>query len=397
MCFCLLTKRRIRKIGRSGLLSPVTECEKLTEGVPSTYDLVLPEAYLGTEKEATQKSRVDCAQKSLNSTWLHRYKHSMVYVERTLSNGKIRRGLVGKIDLEHYDFSKDSQSAVRPTEGTVPERVTPRVVIREKAIIELPHIMVFMNDGGFDITMACDEKKNRMTKLYDFDLIQGGGHITGYHLYGDVLEEILTLIDAFETAKKASGEMAYGVGDGNHSLATAKTVYENTKKRDGGFAMNNKARYAAVEMVSINDEAIEFEPIYRLVDNIDSDDFVSYIKELSEAEGEETYPVTVVTAKGEFQAALPGERGLLTVGVVQSTVDKYMSTHSGAVVDYIHGIEETKTLAKKANSVGILFSGMEKNELFPYVATKGPLPKKTFSMGSADTKRYYLEARRIIK
>lgn len=371
-------------------------CEAAVEGTPSTYDLILPEAYLESELEASHKDRIVCAQKSMNSSWLRKYKHSMVYIERKLSNGKTRKGIIGKIDLEHYDFSRDSSSAVRPTEGTVPERVVPRVAIREAAAFELPHIMVFMNDAKRRITEKCAALKGEMKKLYDFELMEGGGHLEGYLLAGEALESILEEIELFEKEAAETGEMPYGVGDGNHSLATAKTVYAALKEKEGVTAMNSKARYAAVEMVSIEDDSIEFEPIYRLFENANVKELADSFKKYASSLEGEAKEVTLVTKDGKETVSVPLEKGGLAVGVVQDFTEKYLESHPETVVDYIHGVEETTSFAQKENAVGFIFDGMEKCELFPYVASKGPLPRKTFSMGSADTKRYYTEARRII-
>lgn len=372
-----------------------SECEELVDGAPSTLDLILPEAYLGTKKESSQKCRVDCAQKSMDCGWLRRFKHSMIYVERTLSNGKVRRGIVGKIDLEHYDFSKDSASAVRPTEGTVAERIVPRVEIRKKASLELPHIMVFMNDGGYNITAECAARRDRMKKLYDFELMKNGGRIAGYLMNGDVLEEVLEIIAKFESEKAASGEMMYGVGDGNHSLATARAIYSELKEEMGGFAQNLKARYAAVEMISIDDDSVEFEPIYRLAENVDAENFRAEITGWAQSASGETREITLVGENGETKLNIPADDGELTVGAVQGFIDRYIEEHPETAVDYIHGEDTLREVSSKKNAVGILFDGMKKSELFPYVESKGPLPKKTFSMGSADTKRYYLEVRKI--
>lgn len=365
------------------------------DGAPSALDLVLPEAYLGTELEAKQKARVDCFQKSLDSGWLKTFKHSLVLVERTLSNGLVRRGIVGKIDLENYDCSKDSDSYVRPTEGTVTERVPPRVAIRKKATFELSHVMMFARYGDLDIDGFAASKKAELKKLYEFDLSEGGGHIAGWLLSGEVLEEVLRRFEKLE-ATRAPGDVLYAVGDGNHSLAAAASLYRSLKEKYGPLVMSTKARYATVEMVSVDSEAIVFEPIYRVVENVDGDDLLSFLTSRFESHSEEIASVTAVTADGEKAITVPISNGDLTVGVLQDALDCYLASHPGAVCDYIHGIGALKTRATAKNDrVGFLFDGMKKEELFSYVESKGPLPRKTFSMGSADTKRYYLELRRI--
>lgn len=365
------------------------------EGAPSALDLVLPEAYLGTELEAKQKARVDCFQRSLDSGWLKTFKHSLVLVERTLSNGLVRRGIVGKIDLENYDFSADSRSYVRPTEGTVTERVPPRVAIRKKATFELSHVMMFARYGELDIDGFAASKKAELRKLYEFDLAEGGGHIAGWLLSGEVLEEVLRRFERLEAAR-APGDVLYAVGDGNHSLAAAASFYRSLKEKYGPVVMSTKARYATVEMVSVDSEAIVFEPIYRVVENVDTEDFLSFLASRFEGGRGDVASVTAVCADGERPISVPVSEGDLTVGVLQDAVDCYLASHPTAVCDYIHGVGALKARATAKNDrVGLLFEGMKKEELFPYVESKGPLPRKTFSMGSADTKRYYLELRRI--
>ncbi len=364
--------------------------EKTVEGYPTTYGLILPEAYLGKEKETAQKARIDRTMKTLGAGWLSRYKHSMIYIERTLTSGTVRKGLFGKLDLEHYDYSADTVSAVRPTEGTVAERIPPRVAVREKAVFEAPHVMVFMNDEKDRIIDSLTERKSQMKCLYDFDLMAGGGHIAGYLLSEELLEETLERISALEEYGRESGTLIYGMGDGNHSLATAKACYEKKKALDSSAAAT-KARYASVEMVSVYDESIVFEPIYRVIKGCDVKAFVAAL----EALGEGTAPVKIVAKDFEKEIFIPVSKGELTVGVLQDFIDSYLKENGGEC-DYIHDEDVLCRLATEdETSVGLLFDGMDKAELFPYVATVGPLPRKTFSMGDAASKRYYLEMRMI--
>ncbi|MBE6563167.1 MAG: DUF1015 domain-containing protein [Ruminococcaceae bacterium] len=366
------------------------EVEKTVEGTPSTFGLILPEAYLGREKEGDQKARIDRTMKTLDAGWLTRHKHAMIYIERTLATGGVRKGLFGKLDLEHYDYSADTTSAVRPTEGTVAERIPPRVAVREKAVFEAPHVMVFMNDEKDRIIDSLSERKSEMECLYDFDLMLGGGHIAGYLLSEALLEETLERIYALEEWGRESGELIYGMGDGNHSLATAKACYEKLKAADSTAAAT-KARYAAVEMVSVYDETIVFEPIYRVIKGCD----VSALVAAVEAMGGGSAPVKIVTADFERDIMLKVPEGALTVGVLQDLLDGYLKENAGEC-DYIHDEDVLRRLATAdGESVGFLFDGMDKAELFPYVANVGPLPRKTFSMGDASSKRYYLEVRRI--
>lgn len=368
-----------------------SDVEAKVEGVPTTYGIILPEAYLGLEKEAEHKSRIDRNMKILDAGWLTRYKHSMIYIERTLATGGVRKGLFGKIDLEHYDYSADTKSEVRPTEGTVSERIPPRVAVRAKAVFEAPHVMVFVNDEKDRIIDSLSNRKDEMKCLYDFELMLGGGHITGYLLSEELLEETLERIYALECYGRESGTLIYGMGDGNHSLATAKACYEQKKQTEGPAAAATKARYASVEMVSVYDETIVFEPIYRILKDVDVKAFVSAL----EALGEGSAPVKIVAKGFEKDILLPVAEGDLTVGALQDFIDAYIKENGGEC-DYIHDEDVLRDLAvADEKSVGLLFDGMKKEELFPYVSEIGPLPRKTFSMGDASSKRYYLEMRRI--
>lgn len=382
--------------------------KEMVKDEPSTLELILPEAYLGSKEEETQKQRIKRAMKTLDSGWLSRYNNSFVYVERKLSNGKTRRGIVGKIDLEEYDYSKKTASAVRPTEGTVAERIPPRMEIRREAALEAPHVMVFVNDEKDRITEFLSERKGEMRALYDFELMLGGGHITGYLVEGELQKELLEKISALEKYGRENGVLVYGVGDGNHSLATAKACYEELKKTDSTAPATSKARYAAVELVSVYDDAVVFEPIYRLVKGVEPRKFISEAEKLSEnvsenrtenrtenTKGAALKKVTCVSKAGDVEINIPVKEGGLTVGAIQDFIDSMSAKENGIICDYIHDESTLRALASEDDTVGLLFSGMEKSELFPYVSAIGALPRKTFSMGDASSKRYYLELRKI--
>ena len=351
--------------------------EEIAEGTASTYNLVLPEAYLCADNSAKVDAINSNMTNYLEKGIFEEYKGAMIFVERTLPKGKVRYGIVGAIDLDEYDFSKGSKSLIRATEGTVLERIPPRVEIRKDAPLELPHVMLLIDD--IERSVIEPLKSAELTVLYDFELMQGGGHIKGSLIPRDMQEKILC---ALEALKEKGGEepLLFAVGDGNHSLATAKTCYTN--------APNALNKYALTEIVNIHDEALEFEPIYRVLFNIDPDDF---IKELSETftEGPKTIEWYTKESKGKVHTSG------LTVGSLQPFIDSYLAKHPGAECDYIHGVESTLSLAAADNRVGLIFDGMDKGELFPFVKEKGSLPRKTFSMGEAESKRYYTEARKI--
>ena len=353
------------------------ETEKITKGVRSTYNLVLPEAYLSKDNSEKIKGINDSMAQYLKEGVFNEYKNAMIFVERTLPAGKVRYGIVGAVDLDEYDFSKGSRSLIRATEGTVLERIPPRVEIRKDAPLELPHVMLLIDD--IEKTVIEPLKNMELTVLYDFELMQGGGHLKGSLIPENIQKNILSKLEALMD-KGGNDPLLFAVGDGNHSLATAKTCYNNEP--------NTLNKYALTEIVNIHDDALEFEPIYRVIFNIDTEDF---IKELSDTfkEGEKTIEWHTKDSKGKVYTSG------LTVGSLQPFIDSYLEKHPEAECDYIHGVGSTLALADAENRVGLIFDGMDKSELFPFVKEKGSLPRKTFSMGEAESKRYYTEARAI--
>ncbi len=369
------------------------KAESIAENAPSALHLVLPEAYLETETEAEKKSRIADEMEKVQADFLREYENSLLYLERTLPDGRIRRGIVGKIDLENYDYAKGSAPAVRATEATVLERIPPRVAIRSAAPLELPHVMLLMNDTeGLMASVAA--ARDVYTCLYDFDLMMDGGHAVGYRIGGAALTAVLQNIAAYESAR--SEGLVYAVGDGNHSLAAAKAHYESIKAKEGSAAADHPARYALVELTALEAEALDFEPIYRVVIGCDPDDFMASLAKIT-AEGEGAQTVRVLSGTVDKPVSFTAPSHALTVGTLQDFIDAYIDTHPGVKCDYIHDKASLLALATRPGSVGFLFEGMAKEELFPYVLNHGTLPRKTFSMGEARSKRYYLEARKIVR
>lgn len=354
-----------------------SKTEELTANSPSAYNLILPEAYLSADNSERINAINKNMTKYLNEDVFNEYEDAMIFVERTLPKGKVRYGIVGAIDLNEYDFSVGSKSLIRATEGTVLERIPPRVEIRKDAPLELPHVMLLIDD--IEKTVIEPLKNEELTVLYDFDLIQGGGHIRGSLIPKKIQENIISALEALKS-KGGENPLLFAVGDGNHSLATAKTCYNNSP--------NDLNKYALTEIVNIHDDALEFEPIYRAIFNVDTEDFVN---ELSKAftKGNKTISWYTKDSKGEVYTSG------LTVGSLQSFIDNYIKDHPNVECDYIHGVESTLALCQKDNCIGLIFDGMNKGELFPFVKDKGSLPRKTFSMGEAESKRYYTEARKI--
>ncbi|MBE6587442.1 MAG: DUF1015 domain-containing protein [Ruminococcaceae bacterium] len=358
----------------------------------SCYGLVLPEAYLGTSLEEKHKALVSENLKSVEEK-LTKHENCLIYIERTLPNGAVRRGLVGKIDLEAYDFSPDSKSFVRATEETVVSRIPPRVAVRKEAPVELPHVMVFANDSEELLIKPLAKRKDEMTLLYSFTLMQGGGSICGYKIDGNLLVEVCKAVAAYEAA--GTNGLVYAMGDGNHSLASAKAHFEDIKAAEGEAAMSHPARYALVEIVNLYDDSIVFEPIYRLLSNCCAEDFIKYVESRA-GESASSHVVTMLTGEYGVEITIPALHSL-AVGSLQILIDDYLALHKEVDCDYIHGTDSLRKLAQKEKNVGFLCDGIEKNALFDYVSECGNLPRKTFSMGEAVSKRYYIEARKIIK
>lgn len=366
--------------------------EGLVADSKSTLRLTLPEIYL--EQEGVDE-RIENINKSIDEYLagdvFAEYKNAMIYLERTQHDGRCRRGLVGAIDLEEYDYHVGSKSAVRATEATVAERIPPRLKIREHAKIELPHIMILIDDPEFTVIEPL--AKRTLEKVYDFELMEKGGHAKGY-LVG---EEEFEGIDRALASLKDKCEMLYAMGDGNHSLATAKEHYEKLKRENPDRNMSNHpARYALCEIVNLHSEALEFEAIHRIVTEVDDEALLEDMKNvlgLSEETSEQGLWVYSNGKKTRMYIHKPTSK--LTVGSLQMYLDKYIKAH-GAKIDYIHGEDVLSELAKGENAIGFELEAMKKSELFEAVVADGALPRKTFSMGHAYDKRYYLEAKKIV-
>lgn len=361
--------------------------ESIAEG-ESAYDYIVPEAYLGTDLDEKQNIRVAEKMRSFRESDMKKI-NGLIYLERTLPNGEVRRGLIGKIDLDAYDYSVGSKSAVRATEKTVVERIPSRCKIRENAVIELPHILILTDDKRALYDLA-DSLKSDGSMLYDFDLLEGGGHVRAFELTGDALDAMMDEIAVYE---RSHAELMYAMGDGNHSLAAAKAHWENVKASGGDDA--HPARYALCEITSISDESLAFEPIYRIMKNCDVNDVLAALDKVTGDSGKQK--ITVITSNGFTERAFLSEKHALTVGTLQMFIDEYIAAHPTVECDYIHGEGSLIRLSMETGCVGFLFDGMSKGELFPYVDAHGTLPRKTFSMGEAKSKRYYLESRKIVK
>ena len=381
------------------------EVTKIVGDAPSTLNLTLPEIYLEESDVNERIKRInENMDKLLEEDFFNELEDSMIYLERTQSDGKVREGLMGIVDLEDYSYEVGSQTLIRATEKTVIERIPPRVKVRENAKLELPHIMILIDDEKKDIIESLKNKVTETDVVYDFDLMQNGGHIKGYKLNSDVINEIGTKLekladkDYFEKKYNVhdKGILLFAMGDGNHSLATAKACYENLKKTMSKEEyLNNPARYALVELVNLHSSALEFEAINRVVFDVDSkklvEELTKYYTINEKGNGQE---FELVTSDGVKKLYIENPKSNIAVGSIQMFLDEYLKNNSGKI-DYIHGDDVTKELTSKGNNVGFIFKPMKKEELFRTVILDGALPRKTFSMGHSYDKRYYLEARKI--
>lgn len=393
------------------------EARRIIGDAPSTLDLILPEAWLGAQDEQERIARIkEKMQEYLHNGTLVKQPQGFVLVERTAA-GNTRHGLVMALDLEKYDYSRGSGTLIRATEGTIVERIPPRLRIREGAAVELPHILVLIDDPEETVIEPLTAQAEKLPLLYDTDLMLGGGHISGRLVSGEkeimgVLEALTALSDkaAFEKKYGSKPVLLFAMGDGNHSLATAKANWEKIKATlPEEQGEDHPARYALIELNNVHDKGIVFEAIHRNVFGIPGEKLVeALLQKLREQNGgaeigpeqapaggeKHVIPFYYGDKSGAFIVTEPAVQ--LAVGTLQNAIDAVLK-ELGGEVDYIHGIDVVKELAQKPDTTGFLLPDMEKSELFPTVVYDGALPRKTFSMGEAAEKRYYMEARLLEK
>ncbi len=384
------------------------EVKKITDGSPSTLNIIFPEVYLGGGDSEERINRINSSMDEyMKSGILRELSDTFVYVRRVQSDGRIRRGIIGAFDLEEYDFSKGSQSKIRATEGTIIERIPPRQRIRINAPLETPHILILIDDREKSVIEPLENRTNSFELLYDFDLMKNSGHITGYKVDEQAKKDIISAVgklsdkDAFEKkyGVKDKDVLMFAVGDGNHSLAAAKTCWEEIKKGLSDEEIKtHPARFALAELENIHDPALEFEPIQRVIFDTDPEKLLRSLVEF--------YNASYAPVKGKRHKigyTFQGHEGSvyitetdsnLPVGTLQKFLDAYLAENGGKI-DYIHGNGVVRKLAQKENTIGFMVDAMEKNDLFATVIKDGSLPRKTFSMGEAADKRFYLECRKI--
>ncbi len=363
------------------------EADRLVGDAPSALRMILPEAWLGTERgDAAQERAAVTMEEYLRDGIFEELPGSFIYLERIQPDGRTRRGLVGALDLESYDFAPDARAAVRATEATVEERLPPRIRIRAAAALEMPHVMLLADDRDDRVLGPLAAAAHRLKKLYDFDLMLGGGHVTGWLVRGALQDTVRAALASLAEKKvqrekygdaAAGGPMVLAVGDGNHSLAAAKRLWERLRgELTPEERASHPARFALAELVNIHDPALDFEPIHRVLFDTDTAAFPAALRAGRAAWEDPALPLgTRVAAADRFC------RG-------------YIAAHGGRV-DYVHGRESAEELGAQPGCGAVLLPPVEKDGLFLSVLLNGPLPKKSFSMGTARDKRYYLECRRI--
>ena len=367
---------------------------------PSALRLILPEVYL---KESAARIPVihDIMARYLREGLLTpAVDPGFILCERTVPSGT-RLGLVCAVDLEQYSFEKGSLPLVRPTEQTIASRLPPRLVIRRGAPVELTHIMVLIDDPDRTVLEPLQAKKDSLRKLYDFDLMMNGGHLKGWAV--DQAADLEAVDSAMNRLLDALGAdpLLLAVGDGNHSLATAKAYWNELKENlSEAEQENHPARFALCEIVNIHDEALLFEPIHRVVTGTDAESLLADWQAYAAARGmtldaAEGHSFTVVSAGGDTAVTVGNPEGAIPCETIQKFLDDFLARHPGAEIDYIHGEQSLRTLASAPGAVGFLLPEIDKKSFFSDVKKLGVLPRKTFSMGEADEKRFYMEAKEI--
>ena len=386
--------------------------EHLADGKPSTLHIVLPEAYLGTPQEAERLESIRRTMEEYRKSVLTRKVHGYVYVERTQMDGTVRQGLVGAVDLDAYDYAKGSKPAIRPSESTVVERIPPRLKVRRGATLETPHVMMLADDADCTLIEPIGLIKNQLPPLYDGELMLGGGHLRGWAvedpaLIAQIDSALAALADPAAFARRwpaAKGQqpMVLAVGDGNHSLATAKAYWEELKPTlSEEQRRTHPARWCLAEVCNVHSPAIEIEPIHRVVFGVGAKELYAALDAWDQQQGSSTtmsdQRLRLADAHGESAVALANPPAPLTVGSVEAFLADFLPAHPGVTVDYIHGESTALALASDPAkpATAILLPDFAKADLFKGVVLGGVLPRKTFSMGHAEEKRYYIECRKI--
>ena len=404
------------------------DVERLVVDSPSTLNLVFPEVYLEDDNSDSRIKSINAnMQRYLETDVLIPHQEGFVLVDRKTSQVPSRKGLIVALDLEAYDYRSGAKTLIRATEGTIVDRLPPRIRVRENAAIELPHIMVLIDDPEMTVIEPLFSESLEM--IYDFELMQSGGHLRGWRVdHSKHIEQIVRGLSAlaqkerFQTRYGVDDDdvMLYAMGDGNHSFATAKAIWEQIKSKadDAQKVMDHPARYAMVELVNVHDKGLEFEAIHRVLFNVDTEDLLNQAKSyyrdlgtpcrvekfdvLEEAksaahDASATHSLPFVTADGFGLLQIDNPGYTLEVATLQDFLDVYLEKRTESRIDYIHGENAVTRFGRLPGNMGFYLPSISKHNLFRTIVRDGALPRKTFSMGGADEKRFYMEARQITR
>lgn len=389
---------------------------------PSMLNLIYPEVYLPQKRDAEIIEHTSqMMQEYMNTGILEAQEPGFVLIDRRTPSVASRKGLLVALDLEHYSFEQGSQSLIRATEKTIEARLPPRIAIRQKALIESPHILVLIDDPERTVLEPLFNETSAMRKLYDFDLMEGSGHLTGFHV--SAKEQIVSVVDALRKlsseerfrerygAHDGQGKILFAIGDGNHSLATAKRCWEALKSQ--GAANDHPARYALVELNNVHDEGLEFHPIHRLVEKVHPEEMAKDLEAFFAAQGHEIEFKADGSMADAAEAAtshhfvfcsqqktglysIKSPKMVLDVATLDSWLNSYVSAH-GSELDYVHEEATIRRKSMEDGTAGFLLPAMNKADLVKTVVQEGVLPRKTFSMGHAPEKRFYFECRAVVQ
>lgn len=371
------------------------ETRRIVGELPSSLNLIIPECYLEEGDDAARAQAAnDAMGEILESDVLRKLAPGFILVDRSTVHVESRKGLVIAVDLEYYDFAEGSTSPIRPTEGTIRDRLPPRMSVRRGARLDLPHILILIDDPENMVMTAAEAAAEEM--VYNFDLMQGGGHISGRHIPAERMDR---LAEAFAMLSGRS-DLLFAVGDGNHSLATAREIWR--EKKAAGAPADDPARYALVEVENIHDPGLPFHPIHRVLFGIDGKNFAKSLGDkigspvTDSGSGLQTDEVLIINSDNELKWKLNIPEGRLAVEPLQEALDAWLTENPEAEIDYIHGEDSVRELVNESpDRLGIILPELDKSLFFSRITEVGPYPRKTFSIGEAVEKRYYLEAREI--
>ncbi len=369
---------------------------------PSTLNLILPECYLPQAQTRIPQIHATMRDYLTQGVLLPAVENGFVLVERNTASGA-RTGLVAMVDLECYDPQKGSRSLVRASEETIAERVPPRMAVRRGAPLENSHVLLLMDDPMHSVVEPLFARRNELQKLYDFPLMMDGGHLTGYAVTEPAyIAAIYDALDALRAQLDTHDPLLFAVGDGNHSLAAAKACWEEIKQGlTPEETATHPARFAMVELENIHDDALHMEPIHRVLFGYDGDDLLDELAAFASQKGAtlaadpQAQEIICVYEGKEVALSISHSPYRLAAGTLQAFLDHWLQSHPGVRLDYVHGEEAVRSLVAGEGAIGFLLPTPSRDTLFDAIRAEGALPRKCFSLGSANEKRYYMECREL--